>query len=160
LRPLALWVEHGTINPVMEDAMTSFDQSGLPAEIPAAAHRPVRIYAVIVALLGLDLLLLPAWIAPLAFVDPLVAVMLEIAWLLRGLGLSCLALGAVLWLLARSSAAGVAPLLAFAAGASTLVLLGIGWGHLTLAGEAALLLAAATDIGCGLWMRRALRGQD
>ena len=140
--------------------MTSFDQSTPLAATPAAAQRPVRIYAVIVALLGLDLLLLPAWIAPRAFVDPMLAAMLEITWALRCLGLSCLALGAVLWLLARTSAVGVAPLLAFAAGASTLVLLGIGWGHLTLAGEGALLLVAATDIGCGLWMRRALRGQD
>lgn len=140
--------------------MTSFDQSTPLAAMPFAAYRPVRIYAVILALLGLDMLLLPAWIAPMAFTDPVLAAMLEISWVLRGLGLSCLALGAVLWLLAPTRAAGIAPLLAFAAGASTLVLLGIGWGHLSLAGEVALLLAATTDIGCGLWMRRALRGQD
>lgn len=140
--------------------MTSFDQSAPLAEMPIAAQRPVRIYAAIVALLGLDLLLLPGWIAPLAFADPVVAAMLKIGWLLRGLGLSCVALGAVLWLLSRSGAVAVAPLLAFAAGASTLVLLGIGWDHLTLVGKVALLLVAATDIGFGLWMRRAVRGQD
>lgn len=140
--------------------MTSLDQRARFAPIPAAAQRPIRIYAAIVALLGLDLLLLLAWIAPLAFVDPLVAAMLEINWLLRALGLSCLVLGGVLWLLARTEAARLAPLLAFAAGASTLALLAIGWGHLSLAGEAALLLVAITDIGCGLWMRQALRLRD
>lgn len=140
--------------------MTSFDQSAAIAAMPLAACRPVRIYAFVVALLGLDMLLLPAWIAPMAFTDPVLAAMLEISWVLRGLGLSCLALGAVLWLLAPTRAVGIAPLLAFAAGVSTLVLLGIGWGNLTLRGEVALLLVAATDIGFGLWMRLALRGQD
>ncbi len=107
-----------------------------------AAQRAVRIYAMIVALV---------------FADPQLVAIPAITWLIRGLGLSCFALGGVLWLLSRSHAVGLAPLLAFAAGACTLALLGIGWGHLTLWGMLWLLLVAATDIGCGLWMRRLLR---
>lgn len=133
--------------------MTSIDN---PALAGNPSRRPVQIYAVVVGLLGLDLLLLPAWIAPLAFADPALAGMVQIDWLLRGLGGSCLALAAILMILARTAAAGIAPLLAFAAGFSTLALLAIGWGHLSLAGEVGLLLVAASDIGFGLWMRRAL----
>ncbi len=133
--------------------MTTIDNRAL---VGGRSRRPVQIYAGVVGLLGLDLLLLPAWIAPLAFADPALAGLVQIDWLLRGLGGSCLVLAAILMILARTPAAGIAPLLAFAAGVSTLALLAIGWGHLSLAGEGALLLIAASDIGFGLWMRRAL----
>ncbi|MDG5494643.1 hypothetical protein [Niveispirillum sp. BGYR6] len=125
-----------------------------------AVQRAVRIYAVIVALVGADALFLPMLEPALVFADPQLVAIPAITWLIRGLGLSCFALGGVLWLLSRSHAVGLAPLLAFAAGACTLALLGIGWGHLTLWGMLWLLLVAATDIGCGLWMRRVRRRQD
>jgi hypothetical protein len=144
----------------MEDAMTLTEQSAAFAALPATSRRPVRIYAIIVGVVGADPLLVPGMIASLAFVNPQLAAMPAITWLLRGLGLSCVALGCLLWLLSRARAVRYAPFLGFAAGACTLALLGIGWGHLTLLGMAWLLLVAATDIGCGLWMRWALRGQD
>jgi len=137
--------------------MTLTEQSAPFAAPPAARLRPVRIYAVIVGVVGTDPLLVPGVIASLAFIDSQLAAMPAITWLLRGLGLSCLALGCLLWLLSRTRAVRYAPFLGFAAGACTLALLGMGWGHLTLLGMLWLLVIAATDIGCGLWMRRALR---
>ncbi|MQP67179.1 hypothetical protein GE253_17780 [Niveispirillum sp. SYP-B3756] len=138
----------------------SLTQHTQPLTAPTDARRPVRVYAVIAALVGADALLMPMLEPALVFADPQFVAIPAIHWLVIALGLSCFALSGTLWWLSSSKFVGLAPLLGFAAGACTLALLGIGWSHLTLWGMSWLMVAAATDIGCGLWMRQALRGQN
>ncbi|HYC04252.1 MAG TPA: hypothetical protein VED40_13210 [Azospirillaceae bacterium] len=127
---------------------------------PARGLRSFHLYAVLSALVALDLLLFADWIAALAFTDPALTSSVDSALWLRGLGIGTLLFALTVEISARRGGRWleVAPLMAGTAGAVCFIAIAAAWSVLSPLAVAVLAVLGAIDLAFARSMRRAVEG--
>lgn len=117
-------------------------------------------YAIISALLGLDLILFGGWIADRAISSQVLATTMDFGLYARALGVGCVAFGGLIIISAGRGTqwAAFAPVMAGTAGAVSVMGALAGLSVLTGFGIGLLLAAASLDFLFMVLMRRALAG--